>query len=140
MLVASGTLTRAGLGRRFAISLARVFFPHTALACINVDSFADKGLVHLVHVSHYDADYPGPKGGRRRRSTGSTYLDISPMPSDDQHTLSCGGGAYSADAAGTARVSQEHRCVPHRGTADAAPRGSVDGFKLMTLHLYLLRR
>ena len=28
--------------------------------------------------------------------------------------LWCGGGAYSADAAGTARASQEHRCVPHK--------------------------
>ena len=50
-------------------------------------------------------------------------------------TLCCGGGAYSADAAGTARASQEHRCVPHRKNSQPARRGSVDGFKLMTLHI-----
>ena len=47
----------------------------------------------------------------------------------------CGGGAYSADAAGTARVSQEHRCAPHRTAILLLEGGAVDGFILMTLHM-----
>ena len=52
-------------------------------------------------------------------------------------TLCVEGGAYSADAAGTARVSQEHRCVPHRTAILLLEGGAVDGFILMTLHMSL---
>ena len=51
----------------------------------------------------------------------------------------CGGGAYSADAAGTARVSQEHRCVPHR-PAILLLEGAVDGFQVDDIPVHLLRR
>ena len=127
MLVASGTLTRAALGGMFAVLLAHVFFTNTALAWIHVDSLTrGPPIWYTFHM-----EYAGLKGARRRRSTGSTYSRSLWMTSP----LWCGGGAYCADAAGTARVSQEHRCVPHRGTARPARRGRVDGFKLMTLHL-----
>lgn len=61
------------------------------------------------------------------------WLSKLPNPFDDQHMM-WRGGAYSADAAGTARVSQEHRCAPHR-TSHPSRSGSMDGFKLMTLHM-----
>ena len=51
----------------------------------------------------------------------------------------CGGGAYSADAAGTARVSQEHRCVPHK-PAILLLEGAVDGFQVDDILVHLLRR
>ena len=62
------------------------------------------------------------------------------MPLDDQHTM-CGGGAYSADAAGTARISQEHRCVPHRAAILLLEGRAVDGFQIDDIaHTQLLRR
>ena len=51
----------------------------------------------------------------------------------------CGGGAYSADAAGTARVSQEHGCVPHR-PAILLLEGAVDEFQVDDILVHLLRR
>ena len=66
-----------------------------------------------MHVSHYGAESAARGKPQGWTTVKINWLDKLPIPFDDHHTM-CGGGAYSADAAGTARASQEHRCVPHR--------------------------